>query len=123
MAERIRLTITVSPEVHEVFGRMAEASGMSLGKCMGDWLGDTIEGAQFVAMKMEEARKAPRVVMREMQAFTRALVTEVDLQADQLRGSGTRAVPGARAGAAFPPSSNTGGKPPRKTAAQKRSPK
>lgn len=123
MAERIRLTITVAPEVHEVFGRMAEASGMSLGKCMGDWLGDTIEGAQFVAMKMEEARKAPRVVMREMQAFTRAMVTEVDLAAEQLRGSGTRTAAGARAGADFPPSSNTGGKPPRKTAGPKRTPK
>lgn len=38
---------------------------------MGDWLADTAEGAQFVAMKMEEARKAPKTVMREFQAMAR----------------------------------------------------
>lgn len=71
MSDRIRLTISVEPEVHAIFSKMAEASGMSLGKCMGDWLADTAEGAQFVAMKMEEARKAPKTVMREFQAMAR----------------------------------------------------
>jgi len=66
MTDRIRLTISVLPEVHEVFVSMADAAGISLGKCMGDWLADTAEGAQFVAMKMQEARKAPKTVMREL---------------------------------------------------------
>lgn len=43
MSDRIRLTISVEPEVHAIFSKMAEASGMSLGKCMGDWLADTAE--------------------------------------------------------------------------------
>ena len=119
MSERIRLTITVTPEVRDVFARMADTAGMSLGKCMGEWLGDTIEGAQFVAQKMEDARKAPRVVMREMQAFSRGLVDEVDRHAAEMRQErpGTDAKRQAQASrvAAIPPSSHTGGKPPSKT--------
>jgi len=117
MSERIRLTITVTPEVRDVFARMAETAGMSLGKCMGEWLTDTSEGAQFVAQKMEDARKAPRVVMREMQAFSKGLVTEVDQLADEIRRGGpavdAKRQPQARPGRVSPPSSNTGGKVPR----------
>ena len=120
MSDRIRLTISVTPEVHAVFSRMSEAGGMSLGKCMGEWLADTIDGAQFVAQKMEDARKAPRTVMREMQAFSRGLVAEVDQIAADVRlargGAGrspARPGTGAASGAASPPSSNTGGKVPR----------
>jgi len=119
MSERIRLTISVEPEVHAIFSKMAEASGMSLGKCMGDWLADTAEGAQFVAMKMVEARKAPKTVMREMQAMAHGLAQEVDAQVDKIRksaltGDGEARFPrhgGGRQGVT-PPSSNTGGKVP-----------
>lgn len=117
MAERIRLTITVTPEVHEVFSRMSESTGLSLGRTMGDWLGDTIEGAQFVAHKVDQARKAPKLLMREMQAFTRGLVTEVDDLAVKMRAGSSlpdAQRPAERAAAApSPPSSNTGGKVPR----------
>ena len=114
--ERIRLTITVTPEVHEIFSRMAEASGVSLGRCMGDWLQDTAEGAQFVAHKMAEARKSPMSVMREFQAMTRGLVDSTDSLAEQMRERerASRASRGAGGSAApCPPSSNTGGKVPR----------
>lgn len=75
---RIRTTISVDKDVHQIFVRMAEASGMSVSKCMGEWLGDTADGAQFVAAKMVEARKAPMVVMREMQAMSVGLAAEVE---------------------------------------------
>jgi hypothetical protein len=112
--ERIRLTISVTPEVHEVFSRMAVAGGISLGKCMGEWLGDTIDGAQFVANKMEEARKAPRVVMREMQAMAHGLTAEIeaDMQRVRARTASGSPPPPAR-GSSSPPPSNTGGKVPR----------
>lgn len=126
-ADRIRLTISVTPESHEVFTRMAEAAGISLGKCMGDWLHDTIDGAQFVALQMEKARKAPKVVMREMQALAQGLVAEVNEHAETMRKSGPAAAAevrgrGGRAARpstygeflGLPPSSNTGGKVPRK---------
>jgi hypothetical protein len=117
MTERIRLTISVTPEVHEVFSRMAELSGGSLGKTMGDWLGDTIEGAQFVALKMQEARKAPMTVMREFQAYARGASHEIDGLVDQVRAGlaadrAMQARPARQVGRQAPPSSNTGGKVP-----------
>ena len=108
--ERIRLTISVTPEVHEIFTRMAEASGQSLGRCMGDWLEDTADGAQFVAKKMVEARAAPKTVMREMHSFAQGLLSEVTEAQERMRaGAGAAALPGRFT----PPSSNTGGKVPR----------
>jgi hypothetical protein len=119
MSERIRLTITVTPEVHQIFSNMADAAGISLGKCMGEWLADTADGAQFVALKMQEARKAPKTVMREMQASVRGLAEEVDSTLHDIRlksqgeGRAAKAQPrGASPRTPSPPSSNTGGKVP-----------
>lgn len=67
-SNRIRLTISVSPEAHAVFQRMATATGQSLGMTMGEWLDDTAEGAMFIAQKMEAARESPKLVVKEMQA-------------------------------------------------------
>lgn len=115
MSERIRTTISLSPEVHAVFVRMAEAGGTSVSRCMGDWLADTIDGAQFVAMKMEEARKAPKTVMREMRSMAVGLLEEVATFEEGMRRG---AVGGRAARAAAPqrsaPSSPTGLKSPRK---------
>lgn len=118
MGDRIRLTISVTPETHAVFQRMAEAGGMSLGKCMGDWLEDTAEGAEFVALKMVEARQAPKTVMREFQAMAHGLVAAVDesveLARDAMRrermagASGARQALGTARVPPKPPSSPTG---------------
>lgn len=121
MADRIRLTITVTPEVHEVFSRMSEASGLSLGRCMGDWLADTAEGAQFVLAKMEQARSAPKMALRELHAMTHGLQGEIQGVLDGLRrppaSGGTPLAGGAaRVRLPSPPSSNTGGKVPRRRA-------
>lgn len=121
-AERVRLTISVPKEAHEVFTRMAETTGQSVGRVMGDWLQDTLEGAQFVTQKMEEAKRAPKTVMRELQAFSRGMASAVDELVDEAREKERRgrmpAVPApgaARVGAAQPPSSPTGGKSPGET--------
>lgn len=100
-SKQIRLTIPVSPEVHEVFTRMAKASNVSLGRAMGEWLQDTLEGAQFVALKMEDARSSPRTVLRELQAMSSGIREDVDGLLERFR---------AATAAAVPPSSNTGGK-------------
>jgi len=128
-ADRIRTTISLDPEVHAIFVTMAEASGTSVSRCMGDWLADTAEGAQFVASKMLEARRAPKTVMREMQAMSRGLVAEIDdqvaairhrslqdtrpTQAELRRTGGRKAL-----GAVEPPSSPTGVKSPGKGKSQ-----
>ena len=124
-ADRIRTTISLDPEVHAIFVTMADAAGTSVSRCMGDWLADTAEGAQFVTSKMVEARRAPKTVMREMQAMARGLVDEIDAQANDMRfkslGEGAQAQAELRQGAAAqapavgqPPSSPTGVKSPSK---------
>lgn len=81
----IRLTITVTPEVHATFSRMAEVSGMSLGRCMGEWLADTSEGAEFLTATLERAREAPRTVIREMRQGVLGLGDELDQLMTDLR--------------------------------------
>jgi predicted translin family RNA/ssDNA-binding protein len=107
-SQNIRLTITVTPEVHEAFQRFAKAAGMSLGRAMGEWLGDTVEAAEFTATKMEQARAAPKVVMREMHAYALGLADETGQLMNTLREKG-RAERSGAARASIPPSSNTGG--------------
>lgn len=119
----VRLTISVTPEVHEVFKRFAAAAGMSLSKAMGEWLGDTVEAAEFVASKMEDARAAPKVVMREMHAYALGIVDETQGMMDRMKAKGQadRASGQPKAHQApvppvrghIPPSSNTGGKGPK----------
>lgn len=113
--ERIRTTISLEPEALEIFKRMAEAGNMSVSRCMGDWLTDTADAAQMITLKMEEARKAPLRVMREMQAMVAGMAKEVDGIADTVREvrRQERGVHHAQRGvradaAAVPPSSNTG---------------
>lgn len=114
-ADRIRTTISLDPEVHAIFIAMAEASGLSVSRCMGDWLADTAEGAQFVAMKMREARNAPKTVMREMQAAVHGLAESLDQQAEEMRGRARQERAARLSGVAplpRPPSSPTGVKSP-----------
>lgn len=113
----IRLTISVTPEVHATFQRFAKASGMSLGRAMGEWLGDTLEGAELLASQLERARAAPKAAIREMHAFALGLSDETGALMKQIsaKGKADRAsVHAQRAPVTdrqpIPPSSNTGGK-------------
>lgn len=110
----IRLTISVTPEVHQTFQRLAKATGMSIGKAMGEWLGDTIEAAEFMTSKVEQARAAPAIVMREMHAYALGLADETGAMMENIRQKGVAdrqvLARDARADQSIPPSSNTGGK-------------
>lgn len=123
--QKIRLTISVTPEVHSTFSRMATAGNMSLGSAMGEWLGDTIEAAEYMASTMERARAAPKVVIREMHAYALGLSDETGelMRALAKKGEADRA--GQRSGTAAPdlpsfPVSNTGRKVPPSTKASSR---
>ena len=115
-SKNIRLTITVTPEVHQTFQRLAKASNMSISRAMGEWLGDTLEAAEFLANKVEQARAAPGLVMRELQALALGTADELGTFMDQIRQKGVneRGVPAKRGRVAgshpSPPSGNTGGK-------------
>lgn len=111
MTERIRTTISITPEAHAVFKRMAEAANMSTSKAMGEWLGDTAEAAEMIVLKMEEAKRAPMAVMREMQAMVAGMSDVLDSDMKKVRALGRSGVRGAaRSGPmpSVPPSSNTG---------------
>lgn len=114
MSERVRTTISLSPEALEIFKRMAEAGNMSVSRCMGDWLTDTADAAEMITLKMEEAKRAPMRVVREMRAMVAGLASSVDESADIVRQRQREAREGAAGGApsgssaAQPPSSNTG---------------
>ena len=120
MTDRFRTTISVSPEVHEVFKQMADAANMSVSRCMGDWLADTADAANMITLKMQEAKKAPLKVMRELKAMVAGMSSEMDSDMEKIRNENLKALsqPGAERtskkepkGSVLdfdPPSSNTG---------------
>ena len=112
---RIRLTISVTPEVHDTFLLLAEASGTSISRAMGDWLDDTRDGAAFMAQTVQKAREAPRVAARELHAYALGLSEMTGDLLDEIRQKGRApglagdgsAAPAGR-GARTTPPSNTG---------------
>lgn len=73
---RIRLTISVTPEVHAVFSRLASVANTSLSRAMGEWLADTAEAAVVMVDTIEKAREAPRDAIRRINLVTASLVAE-----------------------------------------------
>lgn len=97
-SQNIRLTITVTPEVHAAFQRMAEVSGMSLGRCMGEWLGDTLEGVEMITGQLAKARAAPRQAVKDMRQGLLGLTDQMDELLADLRSGKTLIEPLARPG-------------------------
>lgn len=121
MVERVRTTISVDDDVLAIFKSIADTSGVSVGRFIGDWLADTSDGAQHVAAELARAREASRGAIRNIHAklgvgdvIAMVANAEPSLQADQVQGA-QRRVPGQPAGMVLPvaPSSNTGLKSPR----------
>lgn len=127
MNDRVRFTIAVDADVHEAFADLAQSSGVSLSRCVGDWLRDTAEAAQITTVRVNAVRKSPQDAL---QVFLRDCIVpgmeEYRLsakrwgvgEADGRRGAGsqepaTPALPACAPAQPVPPSSNTGGKSPR----------
>lgn len=117
----------MSPEVLEIFQRLAKAGGMSTGRAMGEWMTDTVEAAELMASTMERARAAPKLVTAELHAMMLGMTDQTKELADKyakFKGAmagGPAAGDGKRSAAAaaghpapVPPSCNTGGKVPEK---------
>jgi len=114
----VRVTVPVSPEVLEIFQRLAKAGSMSTGRAMGEWLGDTVEAAELMASTMERARAAPKVVTAELHAMMLGMTDQTKELMDKYAkfkgtsegASGKRSAPrpdGPLAASETPPS-NTG---------------
>ena len=113
---RVRLTITVTPDVHAAYSRLSKASGSSIGREMGDWLASTLDAVAFTASKIEQARESPVTVMQELNAYAEGLSVDLATLLAGMGGGKGKARAGALVHAApalRPPSSNTGGKVPR----------
>jgi hypothetical protein len=117
--KRPRISVPVDSDTLAVFQRLGKAGNMSTGGAIAEWLRDTVEAAEFTAAKMEQAREAPRVVIREMHAYALGLSDETGDLMRKLaaKGAADRAASGKRSAptptaATFPPSCNTGGKLP-----------
>ena len=114
-----RVSVPVTEEVLEVFQRLAKAGNMSTGRAIAEWLGDTVEAAEYMASTMERARAAPKMVMREMHAYALGLADETGDMLRQIAKKGEADRAGGRAGVSdagadgIPPSCNTGGKLPK----------
>jgi hypothetical protein len=85
---RVRVTVPVPAEVLEAFQRMSKVSGLSVGRCMGDWLADTLDAAQFMTQTMEKARAAPKVVAQELHAYALGIGDSTRHLLEQLRQKG-----------------------------------
>jgi hypothetical protein len=64
-----RVSVPVSAEVLVIFERLAKAGNMSTGRCIAEWLSDTVEAAELMASTMERARAAPKIVTAELHAM------------------------------------------------------
>lgn len=130
MNDRIRTTISLTPESLAIFKRMADAANISVSRCMGDWLTDTAEAAEMITLKMEEAKRAPMQVVREMRALVAGLADSVEDAGDLVsrrrrearEGAAVDAPsgPAAASSGVEPPSSNTGVLVPPSTSKPKR---
>ena len=112
-----RVSVPLTAEALATFERLAKASNMSTGAAIAEWLNDTMEAAQFLALKVEQARAAPKVVLREMQAYALGVADETGdlIRKIAEKGTADRAAAGKRSAATpvavpSPPSCNTGGK-------------
>ena len=112
--DRVRVTVTVEKDVYEVYQRMAKAGRQSLSMCMGEWLGDTADGALAIATQMEKARREPLKAIHNLQLYAAAMHDGTADLVEQIRAKreGARAAENAVRQSApppSPPSSNTGG--------------
>lgn len=110
MTLRVRTTISLSPEAYDVFKRMADAGNLSISRCMGDWLADTMDAAEMITLKMEDAKREPMRVVSELRAVVAGMVASADSDssARQLRRMQDAQQRAAGVSAAPSPSSNTG---------------
>lgn len=97
--EKVRVTVPIPTDVHDAFKRLAAASGSSVGRAMGDWLSDMVDAVHFTADKMEKAKHAPALAMREMHLYAMSLAEGTGEIVRRMRAADT-ANSGAGAGSA-----------------------
>ncbi len=69
----VRVSVPVTPEVLEKFKRFSEASGLSLGKSIGDWLRDTVDGLDAMTHILETHKRVPAEAIAHFQGLASTL--------------------------------------------------
>ena len=81
----VRVTVPVAPDVLEAFRRLAAAQGVSVGRAMGEWLADTVDGVEHMTELLQRARTSPKLVVRELHAYATGLTETTAELLDGLR--------------------------------------
>ncbi len=69
----VRVSVPVTPEVLEKFKRFSDASGLSLGKSIGEWLKDTVNGLEAMTEILETHKRAPGEAIAHFQGLASSL--------------------------------------------------
>jgi hypothetical protein len=94
-----RVSVPVTPEVLEVFQKLAKASNQSTGGAIAQWLADTVEGAEYMANLVTKARETPKIVSQELHAYALGLADETGALIKRIAKKGETDRAAARAGA------------------------
>lgn len=138
----VRVTVPVPPDVLSAFKRLAAAQGVSVGRAMGEWLTDTLDGVNAMTDLVQQARRTPHLAARQLHAYAAATADQAAELLDQVKAksAASKAVAGESRKPAprravtpdgrfsdfvaglkladpegSPPWGNTGGKVPKKT--------
>ena len=123
----MRISVPITADVLAKFQRFSDASGLSLGRSISDWLRDTVAGLDAMTDILETHKKTPSQAMQKLAVYAAALqdMTSGALQDMKtgpsplgegvpLAGKSLAVAKAAIVRAAqielIPPSSNTGGK-------------
>jgi hypothetical protein len=68
-----RVSVPVTPEVLAKFQRFSEASGLSLGKSIGDWLKDTVAGLDAMTEILESHKRKPAEAIAKLHGLSATL--------------------------------------------------
>lgn len=68
-----RISVPLTPEVLAKFQRFSDASGLSLGKSIGDWLRDTVSGLDAMTEILEMHKRAPAEAISKIQGLATSL--------------------------------------------------
>lgn len=69
----VRVSVPITPEVLAKFQRFSEASGLSLGKSIGEWLKDTVSGLDVMTEILETHKRAPGEAIAKFQGLAASL--------------------------------------------------
>lgn len=86
---KIRTTVPIDEETLEVFHRMAEVMGKSLGSTLGDWLAESRDAAQMVTAALVKAKESPARALRDLQAIAEATQARIGDMQDEMRQGNT----------------------------------